>query len=99
MVIPTVFINKVINHEPWGYVSFKLFADKVPKTAENFHALSTREKGFRCKSFCFHRIISVFMCQGGDFTSHNVTGGKSFYGKKFDDENFTLEHTNAGILP
>jgi cyclophilin family peptidyl-prolyl cis-trans isomerase len=39
------------------------------------------------------------MCQGGDFTSHNVTGGKSFYGKKFDDENFTLEHTNAGILP
>ena len=98
LVNPTIFFDIAVDGEPLGRVSFELFADKVPKTAENFHALSTGEKGFGYKVSCFHRIIPGFMCQGGDFTCHNGTGGKSIYGEKFDDENFILKHTGPGIL-
>ncbi|KAL0613986.1 Peptidyl-prolyl cis-trans isomerase A [Plecturocebus cupreus] len=76
----------------------RVFADKFPKTAENFHALGTGEKGFGCKGSCFHRIFPECMCQGGDFTRHNGTGGKSMYREKCDDENFILKHTGPGIL-
>ncbi|XP_055138659.1 tripartite motif-containing protein 5 isoform X6 [Symphalangus syndactylus] len=98
MVNPTVFFDITVNSELLGHVSFELFADKVPKTAEKFCALSTGEKGFGYKGSCFHRIIPGFMCQGSDFTRHNGTGGKSIYGEKFDDENFILKHTGPGIL-
>ncbi|XP_036921668.1 LOW QUALITY PROTEIN: peptidyl-prolyl cis-trans isomerase A-like [Sturnira hondurensis] len=97
IVNPTVFFNIAADSKPLGHVSFKLFADKVRKTAEDFRALSTVEKGFGYKGSCFHRIIPGFMCQGGDFTHYHSTGGKSIYRKKLD-ENFILKNTDPGTL-
>ncbi|XP_037673801.1 peptidyl-prolyl cis-trans isomerase A-like [Choloepus didactylus] len=98
MVNPTKFFHMSVDIEPLGHVSFELFAGKVPKTAENFHALSTGEKGFGYKGSYFHRITPGFMCQGGDFPHHIGTGGKSIYRERFDDENFILKYTDPGIL-
>jgi len=94
-----------IDGKPAGTLTLELFADVVPKTAENFRALCTGEKGVgksgKPLSYAgspFHRIIPGFMIQGGDFTRGNGTGGESIYGEKFADENFTLKHGGAGTL-
>jgi peptidylprolyl isomerase len=102
---PRVALEVTIDGQPAGTVTVELFADVAPRTAENFRALCTGEKGtgkggkpLAYAGSPFHRIIPGFMIQGGDFTRGNGTGGESIYGEKFADENFTLKHTGAGVL-
>ncbi|XP_052520719.1 E3 SUMO-protein ligase RanBP2-like isoform X3 [Tympanuchus pallidicinctus] len=95
---PVVYFNVSANDEPLGRITMELFSNIVPRTAENFRALCTGEKGFGFKNTTFHRIVSDFICQGGDITNHDGTGGRSIYGEAFEDENFEVKHTGPGLL-
>ncbi|KAL8899910.1 MAG: hypothetical protein Q9207_005954 [Kuettlingeria erythrocarpa] len=102
---PMVFFDLTLGGEPLGRVKMELFADTVPRTAENFRQFCTGEsrdsrghpQGY--KGSKFHRVIKDFMIQGGDFLHGDGTGSASIYGvKAFGDENFKLKHDGPGIL-
>ncbi|KRZ86893.1 Peptidyl-prolyl cis-trans isomerase E, partial [Trichinella sp. T8] len=96
--LPRVYLDIKIGIRYIGRIVIELRNDVVPLTAENFRQLCTGEKGFGFKGCPFHRIIPGFMCQAGDFTCQDGTGGRSVYGEKFDDENFLLKHGDAGAV-
>ena len=95
---PIVGLDVAIDDQPAGTIFIDLFNDITPKTAENFRQLCLGTPGFGYAGSIFHRIIPGFMLQGGDFERGDGTGGKSIYGRKFDDENFIRKHDKEGNL-
>mmetsp|Transcript_14538 Transcript_14538/g.27206 ORF Transcript_14538/g.27206 Transcript_14538/m.27206 type:complete len:395 (-) Transcript_14538:184-1368(-) len=118
-----VYLKVAVGNEILDRVEIELFSSVCPRTAENFRCLCTGEKGMcktapqtrqgqkdiplHFKDSVFHRVIPGFMCQGGDITHRDGTGGESIYGASFADEweygailhsePFLLSMANCGV--
>ncbi|GJN20344.1 hypothetical protein PR202_gb07713 [Eleusine coracana subsp. coracana] len=107
---PKVFLDLTIGGQRVGPVVIELYADMVPKTAENFRLLCTGERGtgrwsgkhLHYKGTPFHRVVPGFMCQGGDITAGNGTGGEAAVdggGRYFADEGLgAVRHDGPGVV-
>ena len=102
---PRVFMDISVDGSLIGKLIIELYADKVPRTAENFRMLCTGEKGvgrsgakLHYKDNKFHKIIPGFLCQAGDFIANDGSQNESVYGPKFEDENFSIAHDSRGIV-
>lgn len=99
VVRPRCFFDVALGGLNIGRIVFELYSDVAPKTAENFRALCTGEKGtgivtekpLHYKNVIFHRVVKDFMIQSGDFSAGNGTGGESIYGGTFEGK--SGEHT------
>ncbi|XP_019096703.1 PREDICTED: peptidyl-prolyl cis-trans isomerase CYP19-1-like isoform X2 [Camelina sativa] len=106
MANPKVFFDMTVDSKPAaGRIVMELFADTTPRTAENFRALCTGEKGIgkfgkplHYKGSCNHSVSPKLMLCGGDLIVGDGTRGESIYGETFEDENFIKQHTGPGIL-
>uniref|UniRef100_A0A7S1MA24 Peptidyl-prolyl cis-trans isomerase n=1 Tax=Neobodo designis TaxID=312471 RepID=A0A7S1MA24_NEODS len=102
---PVVFLDVGIDGRAAGRIKLELFADKTPKTAENFRQLccgEAKRNGLPAgyKGATFHRVVPKFVVQGGDFVAGDGTGSFSIYGDYFRDEEAALQlkHDGEGVL-
>lgn len=91
---PRVWLSFSMGGSDIGQIEIELWADKLPRTAENFRQLCTGEKGLhpvtrlpmRYKGCTIHRVVPEMAIQGGDFVFNDGRGGCSIYGNYFADE-------------
>ncbi|KAG5360746.1 Peptidyl-prolyl cis-trans isomerase cyp3 [Yarrowia sp. B02] len=97
------FLDVTYEGQRIGRIKFKLYADDLPKTCENFRQFCTGEyridnvpQGY--KESTFHRVVKGFMIQGGDFVRGNGLGTVSVFGSAtFPDEKTTSGKTYPHI--
>lgn len=81
-----------------GTIEIGLYGRVVPRTVKNFYQIAQGNQAKKYAGTKFHRVIPGFMIQGGDVENLNGRGGWSIWGRRFDDENFSIKHTKAGLM-
>jgi len=98
-VTEKIYFNMTIDGEHVGRIVFGLFGNTVPLTVANFATICKQGiQGMSYNQTIFHRVIRLFMIQGGDIVNGDGTGSISIYGPRFPDENFIVSHSGPGYL-